>query len=180
MSSNEMKIPARLQLGLALVVIHLSLVAFGISEIEFDSKKPLGKAFAVYGDLTGASAGYGFFSPGVESQLRAQFDVTKADKSTRTIQLEEGMNSEAFIRTGDIIEKYYQAFDEEDSDDMQRDLSASLAASVFGRFPTATDVRVRIDEFSTVSMNDYREGKRPEWKNLYTAHFSKKPIARSK
>ena len=42
-------------------------------------------------------------------------------------------------------------------------MAASLAAAVFGRYPEARKVTVRLEEYRAVSMRDYRQGIRARW-----------------
>ena len=152
---------------------HLAFVAYGAAERHFSEDNLIGAALNYYSEMTGAGASYGFFAPGVDSQIRAQFEILHSNGQSSLVQLESGRNSEFYLRTGDIIEN----FEDQDSDDpmkFQRDLSTSLSGTIFARYPDARSVTIHLDKFEVVSMADYRNGQRPDWKRLYSATFTKK------
>jgi hypothetical protein len=151
---------------------HLFLVALGAAEYEFSDDHWWSRALSYYGEVTGSSFGYGFFAPGVTSQIRAVFDVVESDSHQNTLQLFDESNREVAIRIGDIIEQF-MADDVSGDDKMkfQRELSASLSSAVFIRHPGAKSVTIRLEKFSPISMADYRNGVRPEWQPLYSAEF---------
>jgi hypothetical protein len=160
----------RLRIALAVVTIHLALVIIGASEIEFSGGSWGLRAINYYGELSGASSGYGFFAPGVSSQVRCSFDILEKDSSKITQQLKDQSSREVDIRLGDIVEQF---LGEERSDpkQFQRELAGSLSGLVFARHPGAKSVTIRLETFTPVSMQDYRNGQRPNWMALYSAKF---------
>jgi hypothetical protein len=155
---------------LAIALVHLSLMALGASYIGYSWAGFLEPALNYYGDLSGAGNGYGFFAPGVYSQLRALFEVTDKSGNVQTVNLATGASHEADLRVGDIIDQFGN--DVEDSVKYQRALSSSLAGTIFGRYPDAETVNVRLEKFDPVSMGDYRNGHRAHWDSVYQAKYA--------
>jgi hypothetical protein len=159
------------QFWLGVIAAHLVLVALGAASFELNDYGRWGHALAVYCGLTGADGGYGFFAPGVDGQIHALFDVHEADGRTFTTTMGTGSSHEATLRIGNIVDQF-QDFDEDRREELNRSLSASLAGRIFGRFPKADRVTVRLEHFAPVSMKEYREGARPQWEPMYSATFA--------
>ena len=170
-------ISAKLKMMTVIATLHLFLVAIGAFELDLFSNDNLNSALDYYGSLSGASASYGFFAPGVDLQIRAVFDVENAHGDHQLVQLENGQNSEFYLRTGDIIENFYN---DEMADPMkfQRDLASSLSATIFSRTPNARNVTIHLDEFKPVNMAEYRSGLHPKWQPIYSATFIKNSVVR--
>jgi len=161
----------RLWLGIALV--HLVLVIFGAAYVDLDRFGFLEPAISYYGALSGSSNSYGFFAPGIDSQLHAIFEVTDSRGRQRLVPLETGASAESDLRVGNIIDQFAPDRDDKESDvQLQRSLSASLARVLFMRIPDAKSVNVRLEEYRPVSMEDYRKNKRSYWAPLYSARYS--------
>jgi hypothetical protein len=79
-------------------------------------------------------------------------------------------NMETDLRIGNIFNQFFSESGE-DAEDLQRSVAASLAGTVLGRNPDATAVNVRLENFSPVSMKEYRSGSRPSWSSIYEAKF---------
>lgn len=159
-----------LKIGVTVGVCHLILVTFGAADVEFSDKYWWARAINYYGEISGSTFGYGFFAPGVSSQIRAVFDVVESDSSRRTRQLKENSNREVDLRIGDIIEQFVGE-DREDPMGFQRALSASLSGAVFAEHPGAKSVTIRLEKFEPISMEEFRSGRRPSWESLYSAEF---------
>ena len=161
-------------LWLALGAGHLVLVTIGAGGVSLRDLGLPGRALEAYGGLSGANSGYGFFAPGVSSQLGARFDVVDGDGATTEASLATGTSHEADIRAGNIIDQFASVDDEEDEESasrVRRALAASLAGKMFGRHPDAAAVVVRLETFTPVSMEAWRGGERPRWQPLYAAKF---------
>ena len=161
-------------LWLALGAGHLALVTLGAGGVSLRELGLPGRALETYGGLSGANSGYGFFAPGVSSQLGARFDVALRDGATIRASLATGSSHEADIRAGNIIDQFASVDDDEDEESaarVRRALAASLAGTMFGRHPEAAAVVVRLETFTPVSMEAWRGGERPRWLPLYTAKF---------
>lgn len=170
------------RLWLAAVAGHLVLVTLGASTLSLRELGIPGRALDRYGVLSGASSGYGFFTPGVTSQLGARFDVIDRDGRSTSASLATGASHEADIRVGNIIDQFASAGDDEDDEDLRRSLAASLAGKMFARNPAATAVVVRLETFTPASMEEWRRGERPRWRPRYKAKFVRQvqPEAESK
>jgi hypothetical protein len=164
----------RVWIGIALC--HLILVSLGASYVNISDENWVGRAVNIYDEVSGAGSSYGFFAPGIFSQIRAVFDVIDANGQTRTVNLAKGINKEADLRVGNIIDQFQSIDEVEDGDDerierLQRSMAASLAGTIFGRYPGAKKVVLRLEKFQPPSMEEYRRGERPNWEPLYSAAF---------
>jgi hypothetical protein len=166
-----MKIPCPLKFFLGFILLNLLMVFLGAIDFDFSEVPWVGTGLNYFARISGADGQYGFFAPGVDGQIRARFEVYGSTGLIQTLQLEDGQNSEADLRIGDIIEQ----FDHESDGDplkFQRELSASLSAAVLARIKDAKSVTISLEEFKQISMSDYREGLRPKWNLVYTASFT--------
>jgi hypothetical protein len=157
---------------------HLVLTALGAFSFEFSDESRFGRVMSFYGEASGAGHSYGFFAPGVFSQIRAIFDITDKAGVKKSIDLESEISPihEAQLRVGNIIEQFMNDYD--DPMEYQRALAASLAGTVFGRHPEATSVNVRIERFTAQSLTEYKRGLVPKWIPEYSAEFVyKQPLA---
>ncbi len=159
---------------LGLVSLHLVLVVLGAYDFEWADYGHAGKWVDYYTVLSGANSGYGFFAPGIGSQLRALFDIEEKSGRKHTLELTSTKSHEAEIRVGDIIEQFLTEDGEKPDRDLQRSMAASLAGTMFARTPGAKSVTIRLEEFTPVSRNDYLKGVRPEWIPTYSAKFERK------
>lgn len=157
-------------MGIAL--FHLLLMALGASGLGYSWLGPLKSPLTYYGALSGAGDGYGFFAPGISGQLRARFEIVDHEGVPQTVRLETGASHEADLRVGNIIDQFTEDF--VDPDLLQRSLAASLAGTIFGRYPRAERVVVHLENFTPVSMVDYRQGLRAHWDPVYQASFALK------
>jgi hypothetical protein len=156
---------------IGLAVFHLLIVTLGASHTDFSSLGVIGKALSTYALISGADVSYAFFAPGIFGQLRAQFDVIDQDGKVKPVPLRLHESHEAELRVGNIIDQM-QA-DREDQEDFQRAMTASLARNIFARYPGAHAVVVRLEEFSPVSIEEFRKNFRPSWTPLYEAKYTR-------
>lgn len=124
--------------------------------------------YDVYGFFSGASAGYSFFAPEIGSELKLKFELMD---SNETDQLEAGSNREAELK---IVTLAYLLSDAIEDPKKRQKIAASFAGKILARHPNAKTVRVVIESYELPSMQDYREGKREDWKFFYQATFAKK------
>ncbi len=174
------------KLFLGLVAFHLALVILGAFQVPLSNE--VGDYFyQMYGKITGASSGYGFFAPGVGTQLRASFEVHDTKGTITKVPLEQGRNREADLRIGNIVGWFWKdtlGGDAPESGtekgatskrrDIQRSMTASWAGKIFGRYPETKSVVVILEEYQMPSMDEYRKGERPYWTKYYRAKFEKK------
>ena len=165
---SEWSLP-RGRVWIALALTHLLLVCFGIAQFPFYDLKHVGVPLGIYADLSGAGNGYGFFSPGIYSQIRSRLDVYEIDGTKRTFSFDEQNNREAELRFNDVVEQFINTF--EDPIQFQRSLAASLAGSVFAQDARAHKIDVRVQRFAPPSRVDYLKGQRAQWEDIYSAAF---------
>ena len=165
----ENKLSGKQRSLLVFVVLHLSLVVAGASSVYwFDKFGWLGQGLGLYSLLSGANSGYGFFSPGVDSQLRARFEVIDESGNLKEVLLVENHNRESELKVGNIITQFWQT---NTDTKLRRVLSASWAGKVFARHPEAREVVVYVERYNLVSSEEYRSGKRPAWTLVYRGKF---------
>jgi len=171
-TSEHSKKSKYLKGALAFSVVHLILVICGAFGLSFPLFPGLKELVNYYGEMSGASCAYGFFAPGISSQVRAVFDITDKKNGTTTVPIETGQIREVDLRVGDLIEQFFN--DRVDNRlKYQRVLSASLAGAMFGSHPEAESVRIRLEQITPPSMEEYRQGKSTTWQKLYSAQFIK-------
>jgi hypothetical protein len=162
--------PRRYRIFTGLALLHLALMALGASYTGYSWSGPFERALDYYGELSGSGQTYGFFAPGIYTQLRAVFEVTDKSGQTRQVNLAVGENHEADLRVGNIIDQF--SYEVEDPVEFQRSLSSSLAGTIFGRYPESRTVAVKLEEFHPVSMSEYRSGVRSRWESVYQAKYA--------
>ena len=157
---------------LLVVAFQFALVVIGAGRLVYwPNYEPVGRWLSFYSELSGASSGYGFFAPGVGSQLRARFEVVQGDGVRKEVSIETHNSHESDLRVGNIIGRFW---DEGTDIRLKRTMAASWAGKIFGRHPDATEVIVRLESYRLVSMEDYRNGKRPDWEKFYEGKFEHK------
>ena len=143
---------------------HLGMVVLGACRANLVHSPVLGK----YAALSGADSSYGFFAPGVGSQLRANFSVIDGSGKERQTALDEGGSHEVALRTASIVGLFW---DEVKQESVRRAIAASWAGKLFSRNASAKEVVIRLDSYDLPSMKDYRRGVRPQWVPFYRAKF---------
>lgn len=186
-------LPYKNQAGLGLGLCHLVLVALGASYVDLSGLGSVGRILEYYGELSGAGNGYGFFAPGISGQLRVRFDSYDSEGRRSPLVVASPLTThEANLRMGNIIDQFpvedlgegeSQPLPEESSEDgavakkvvlatqLKRSLAASLALHIFKSHPEVKQLAVYLEEFSPVSMEEYRDGILSEWRTLYQAKF---------
>jgi hypothetical protein len=167
-------------MGIAL--FHLALVTAGAATRAADAQRDpgtLGVARAVYGAVTGASFNYSFFTPGIFNELQVHYEITDAQGRTREVPLLTGQNKEADLRTITIYEQFREIAQDVKSEkairNYRRSISASFARLFFRRYPEAKKVTVRIDNYEPVTIEGFRQGKKPQISLFYRAQFTLDP-----
>ncbi|WP_437680784.1 hypothetical protein [Sorangium sp. So ce131] len=159
--------------GRALVVLvaaagHLGLVIIlGALQIDLRGRGPMADAIAGYGALSGADSGYSFFAPDFGSPPMATFEVVDATGAVIIDHLESGANTEADLRTGNVVGK----FQLEEDQALKRSIAASWAGKMFARHPGARSVVVRVDECDVAPIHVYRQGDGLRCELHYQAKF---------
>jgi hypothetical protein len=150
-----------------MVAAQLTLVGFGAAgRSPLPARSILAGPLRVWGSLSGADQGYGFFAPSVSSDVRAVFEVVGRDGSSRLDRFATG-RKETDIRLGNIVAMFFST-----PEGLRDRLAASWAGSMFARHPGASRVVVRISAYELPPMAAYREGRRPEWRPAYLGTFT--------
>jgi hypothetical protein len=142
---------------------HLLLVVGGASGLLFTGN-PHRDSWAfrpvrLYGALSGAENGFGFFAPGVGPQLRVTFTLSDDSGRTWTDTLEEGLTHEAKLRVAGTVPLATEP-------GFREDLYRSWIGTMFGRHPEARRVVLRMEVFDPPTMAEYRAGTRARWETI--------------
>ena len=148
------------------VIIHLILVSLFIwTNFPGDSDNFASRALRTYKNLSGCFRDYSFFAPLVASDLRAGFYLEEGNN--KSFISFTAPNQEIGFRYNCIIASCMR-------DARGRDLfTQSWAATIFGEYPNATTVRVVTEAFEVPTMEEYRQGKTPEWVLVYYGDFNR-------
>ena len=146
---------------------HLTLVVCGAAQLDFGDSL-LAKPFKYYGALSGADSGYGFFAPGVGSQLRINVKLYNSAGQQLTTILPEPTNREASLRVGNVVGWF---LGEGTDSRVRRSLAASWVGKALGKSPSATEAIVELEQYKLVSSAEFLAGKRPKWFPYYSAKF---------
>lgn len=152
-------------MALAAAAAHLGCVLLGALHVDPRRAGRLGWRVAYHGALSGAESGYNFFAPSVGALPWARFQVTDARGRVIDDALESGANPEAELRIRSLVSLFMTAEDAS----MRRSLAASWAGKVLARYPGAESVVVRLEICDLPSMQEYRDGKRPAWNQIFEA-----------
>jgi hypothetical protein len=134
---------------------QLALVFYSVTYLPFPSNETFpGAAFNWYGAASGGSNRYGFFKE-VGSACRATFVMSDEEGHAWEDTLDHGITNEASLRYQGAMFIYPE---------WGEALSSQWAATMFGRHPTAYQVDVYFESMDVPTMEEFRAGKRPEWK----------------
>jgi hypothetical protein len=143
--------------------VHLVLVVCGASGILFAGNPKRAPAalrpVRLYGALSGADAGFGFFAPGVGPQLRVTFTLSDASGRTWTDTLERDLGHEAYLRVAGSFAMATEPF-------LRDAVYSSWIGTMFGRHPDARRVVVRLEAYDPPTMAEYRAGARARWETI--------------
>lgn len=163
----------KLKVAVAAVVFHLSMVTLGAAHVRMNTGlRPLDYVVSLYGAYSGADASYGFFSPSVATDTRAEFTMTDKDGRQWTDNPTTRGSAEAQLRFNSTINLF-------EYPDLRTGVGSSWAATMFGRYPDAVSVTVKVESQFMPFMSTYREGARPYWNTLYQATFRRQAASGS-
>lgn len=165
--ANQSVAPLFYLAAFAFVALHLLLVVFGASGISL-GKSPLVRPLQYYAALTGADSRYGFFAPGVGTQVRISVELRDADGFALETNLPSPINREASLRVGNVVGWFLS---EGNNPGLKRSLAASWAGKALGRSPVAAEATVRVEKYRLVSSKDFLSGKQAHWEPYYDATF---------
>lgn len=170
---------AKHKLMMLLAMIHLGLAGLGAAGVPLGSHDNV-PLIEWYRHLTGTDNSFRFFAPGVAPQERVIFELTDSAGNGWADSLRIGPNYEANM-CFETVPVVLAAADDRTAWNMLH----SMAETMFKRHPTAVQVRVRVETFATAweagdsatptidfpRMNEYQQGKRPEWLLVYEVQF---------
>jgi len=151
---------------------HLGLITFSSTKGSLGSIFGLNaviEAVSVYSYVSGAGYHYGFFAPGVFSQLKIDYRCLKDSKEIKKGELGSS-NIEVTFRVHNIIEHFWET-DKEIKE--KRSMAASFASKVFQYCPEATQAEVSVSAHVLPSMAETRKGAKPYWENYYKGTFER-------
>jgi hypothetical protein len=146
-------------------------MASGMMKIEFPQQHWAVKAARFYSSLTGAGAGFGFFSPNIPRQICVDFDVTTRRGQLLHSTLQETAGSDVNLRIGNMIRMMAKTYKNKK---VYRSMAASLTASIYKRYPDAKEVTMHASIYDFPDMLEYRRGERPKRVEIYSAKFGRK------
>jgi hypothetical protein len=152
-------------------IFHFFIMGFGMIKWPADRFVSFRKFVVMYARATGAGGSYGFFAPGIPKQVIVRFHIDTGDSQSIDTTLENSTTTEVTYRIGNMIRLFTKNFQQ---DRIMRSLSASLAANVFEEYPTAKKVTLLAYVYDFPTMAETRDGKKPEYKEIYRVQFGRK------
>lgn len=155
---------------LALVIVagaHLGLVTASALRKHVHGDGWVARAVREYGVLSGAESYFTFFAPGVDTQLRPVFEIE--DRRSGAVSedlLQRGTSTEVALRIANLTGLLW--WEEEAT---RRALVGAWIGAMRARHPEAGDMPLRIEVCELPSMDEHRQGRRPEWRLLYRDTF---------
>jgi hypothetical protein len=154
-------------LATTLATGHLLLVFCNAFRLPLPpANGPPARTLALYGTLSGANTGYGFFAPGVPPDRSVTFTMTDAQGRRWTDVLQLPHNREVNLQLHSVLAKIHQA-------PLRHAMAASWAGMMFGRHPAAVEVEVRVELCHMPTLDQYHSGQRPTWEIVYEATFGR-------
>jgi hypothetical protein len=144
---------------------HLALVVCGASGQRLLAGA--GPAIRLYGVLSGAENSFGFFAPGVASQIRVTFTLQDQAGRQWTLAPPSAGGREVELRMISMLSLFRA-----EGDELRDVLAASWAGTMLVRSPEARQVTVLVEEQVLPAPDPYRQGARPRWEMLYQATFA--------
>lgn len=158
----------RFILVLMLAVMHLTLVTCGALNIPITfGSANVAQATAYYSAVSGADSGYAFFVSPIASEVEVTFLLTDEEGNSRRISHEWCDTAEANMRIKNSVEIMVNF------PNIQHGVAASWAAVLFGQHPDAVRIEVLVEGKLLPTMDQYREGLRPEWGPAYYESFER-------
>ncbi|MEY2481784.1 MAG: hypothetical protein QOK24_312 [Verrucomicrobiota bacterium] len=150
---------------LSLAFCHLLIVCFGGFGIPISSflPPPFDGIISGYSSYSGASAGYGFFSPDIADQIVARVEMRRGD-SILCAKLFENNRDEAETRLSGLV----MLLSDIDRDDVATKL---IAARCFGVVDDLQTVKVSLEYVIVPSLAEYRNGSVEHYRPFYEAEF---------
>jgi len=157
----------RHQLLVGLAAVHLLLATGGVLDLARHLPKRGPLAFIdAYAHWAGVNTRFNFFAPKISSGMRLSFDITRG--SGEVVQDTLGSaNPSVNHRVSAMLFRFAKQ-------KTQDDLVRAWAATMFGRYPDAQHVTVHLSVHQLPTMEAWRDGARPEWKEFYRAELERR------
>ena len=162
----------RIGLSLLVVALFVHFTVAASSAAKYPLYRAIGhnrlaRALTLYAYLSGTGSYFGFFAPGVISQLQVKYDLLREGQplSSGVIGSE---NPEISLRLHNLVQQFWNA---SKRPEVRRALATSLAGSLLSASPSADEVRITLRAFVLPSMSQYRDGMRPNWETSYVGTF---------
>lgn len=150
---------------------HFSVAALSMGKVNGQVwHRSVAPALAIYARLTGAGAGFGFFSPAIPKEVQVDFEIETTDRGLIRTTLQEEMIKEVSFRVGNMIRLLNRNFYQKK---IMRSIAASLSASMFARFPTAKTITLHTYIYDFPSLEEGRAGKLPRPRRVYSVKFGR-------
>lgn len=151
----------------AMIGLHFGLLLLGILRVSLPTR--LGRSLQLgYARITGAGGSFGFFSPNVPRGTDISFAVELESGQVIQTALQDSIALEVRARLSNmlhLLEKHYE------NGKVVRSIAASLTAAVYRRYPDAKTITISANFIQFPSMQQYQQGKKTEWKPIYSAKF---------
>jgi hypothetical protein len=155
---------------LALVIAagaHLGLVTASALQKQVHGDGWVARAAREYGVLSGADSYFTFFAPTVDTQLRPVFEIEDSRSGAVSEDLlQKGANAEVALRIGNLTGLLWW-----EDEATRRALVGAWIEAMRARHPEAGDMALRIEVCDLPSMDEHRQGRRPEWRLLHRDTF---------
>jgi len=161
----------RYPLLFAFFAAHFTVAALSMAKVNGKVwHRSVAPALDIYARLTGVGAGFGFFSPVIPKEIQVAFEIETTDRGTIRTTLQQETIQEVNFRVGNMIRLLNRHFYQKK---VMRSVAASLAASMFARYPTAKAVTLHTYVYDFPSLQDASAGKQPEVKRVYSVKFGR-------
>lgn len=161
----------RYPLIFAFFAFHFTVAALSMAKVNGQVwHRAVSPVLAVYARLTGAGAGFGFFSPAIPKEVQVDFEIETADRGVFRTTLQEETIQEVSFRVGNMIRLLNRNFYNKKA---LRAIAASLTASMFTRYPTAKSITLHTYIYDFPSLDEAGAGKRPQARRVYSVKFGR-------
>ena len=164
----------RLLFSLAGVLAAAHLVFVFLSALHLPTpslQHAPGQLAYVYGRWTGANSRYSFFAPNIAPPMRVLCDVGL--DSGEWVQDGFDFDNEALKIRAYAMSLRFNGMS--DKNVYKDDVARAWAAIMFGRYPEAHGLSVRMERMRVPTMEEFRAGERPSWSQTYRADFELRP-----
>jgi hypothetical protein len=160
-------------LFLILALLHFSFIIPSSARINPIPDNWLGEhMLAPLLHCTGSDNAYGFFAPGVASELRASLTFEDMAGNTWSTSLEDLFSLEGGLRAMTSV----AIFGRQTQSERRSEFATSWAAWGLGQFPHATQVRIDVTLIELPDMARFRAGVPINYRSFYSAVFHRPTV----